>query len=71
MLTMKNLYILQGKINTKEIEDETVDYIAFDYIAHNFLLTKKIPHSVIDDHIDDDERENATTKDRNNAPYNK
>ena len=39
---MKNLYILQGKINTKEIEDETVDYIAFDYIAHNFLLTKKI-----------------------------
>ena len=55
---MKNLYILQGKINTKEIEDETVDYIAFDYIAHNFLLTKKIPHSVIDDHIDDEEREN-------------
>ena len=53
-----HLYILQEKINTKEIEDETADYIAFDYIAHNFLLTKKIPHSVIDDHIDDEEREN-------------
>ena len=55
---MKNLYILQGKINTKEIEDATADYIAFDFIAHNFLLTKKIPHSVIDDHIDDEERTN-------------
>ena len=55
----KNLYILE-EINSDEIlkfEEDDCKIVAFDYVSHKQLTKNNIVHSLIDDFLNDDERQ--------------
>ena len=55
----KNLYILE-EINSDEIlkfEQDDCEIVAFDYVSHKQLTKNNIVHSLIDDFLNDDERQ--------------
>tara|TARA_B100001540_G_scaffold298082_1_gene301319 strand:+ start:1397 stop:3253 length:1857 start_codon:yes stop_codon:yes gene_type:complete len=57
---MKKLYLLE-EINQNDIDnikEQDADFITLDYSSHQQLEQNKIPHKVIDEYLDDNERKN-------------
>lgn len=56
---MTNLFLLE-KINEIDLKEKSIpkdsDVIAFDYHTHKILSIRKIPHTIIDDYVSENDR---------------